>query len=62
MNTYKLKQFFFNWNSETEEQGGSVVFTFCKVIHFVKYKDSTLISFGKGRFQKAIKYVKAYEE
>lgn len=62
MNTYKLKQFFFNWNSELEEDGGSIVFTFCKVLHFVKYKESTLICFGNGRFQKAIKYVKACEE
>ena len=62
MNTYKMKQFLFQWNAETEEDGGSVVFTFCKVLHFLKYKDSTLIYFGKDRFQRARKHVAAFEE
>lgn len=62
MNTYKLKNFFFSWNAEKEEDGGSVVFTVLNMVHFVKYKESTLVYFGKGKFNKARKYIKAFQE
>lgn len=59
----KIKRWCFTWNAEPEEEGGSIVFTLFKVIHFLKYKESTLIYFGKKKeYQPARKYVEAFNE
>ena len=60
---YRVNTFVFTWNAEDENEGSSIVFTVCKVIHFLKYKESTLIYFGKHpEFKQARKFVAAFKE
>lgn len=57
---FRISMWMFNWNAEPESEGGSVVFTFCKVVHFVKYKDMTIIKFGLAHgYTPARKYIDA---
>lgn len=57
---FRTKNYLFSWHAEKEEDGGSIVFTFAQRIHFLKYKDMTIIYFGKGRFTKARRNVQAF--
>ena len=66
---YKFMHWLFQWNAEPEEQGGSIVFTIAGILHFVKYKEHTIVYWGQGRkgdidfvLQPARKYVLAYLE
>lgn len=59
---YRLKNFIFQWNAEEEKDGGSIVFTLFNRVHFLKYKESTIIYYGKGKYSQARKYVKAFQE
>lgn len=52
---YRISMWMFNWN---KDEDGDIVFTFAKVFHFAKYKESTIIGFGRKNYQKAPKYVK----
>lgn len=57
---YAFIHWVFRWNAETEQEGGSIVFTLFNFIHFLKYKEHTIIKFGKDRYKPARKYVDAY--
>lgn len=55
MNVYKFKHFVFSWNQDEE---GDIVFSLCKLVHFIKYKEHTIVKFGNKGYQPAPKYVK----
>jgi len=59
---YKISHMIFQWNTEEQDDGGSIVFTVCNFIHFVKYREHTLIYFEKNRYKPARKYVEAFKE
>lgn len=44
---YRLRHWLFQWNYC--EQDNSIVFTVCGVLHFLKYKEHTIVYFGQGR-------------
>ena len=59
--SYNFKHWCFRWNCEMDD-GQSIVFTVCNRIHFLKYKEHTLVYFGhpsKFKFEEAAKYVNA---
>lgn len=65
LKSYKFKHWAFRWNCEAEQDGSSIVFTLFNRIHFLKYKEHTLIKFGhpsKFNYTEAIKYVNARKE
>lgn len=65
LKSYKFKHWAFRWNCEAEQDGSSIVFTLFNHIHFLKYKEHTLINFGhpsKFNYTEAIKYVNARKE
>lgn len=55
---YKFKHWLFSWN---QDEGGDIVFTVVKILHFIKYKEHTIIKFGKMNYQPAPKYVQCGE-
>ena len=55
LNAYKFRHWFFSWNQDEE---GDIVFSVAKVIHFTKYKEHTIVKFGKMDYQAAPKYVR----
>ena len=62
---YKFRHWAFQWNCEAAEDGSSIVFTLFNCVHFLKYKEHTLIKFGhpsKFKFEEAAKYVNARKE
>jgi hypothetical protein len=67
---YRFRHWLFQWNAENEEDSGSIVFTVCGFIHFLKYKEHTIIYLGQGRksdgfmfyVQPARSYVEAYRD
>lgn len=58
LNIYKFKHWFFSWNVDDE---GDITFSIAKVIHLTKYKEHTIIRYGKLNYQPAAKYVNARE-
>ena len=65
LKSYKFKHWAFRWNCEAEQDGSSIVFTLFNHIHFLKYKEHTLVKFGhpsKFKFEEAAKYVNARKE
>lgn len=54
LNRYKFRHWFFKWNQDEE---GDIVFSVAGVIHFVKYKEHTIVKFGKFGYTEAPKYV-----
>lgn len=60
---WKFMHWLIRWNAEPAEEGGSVVLSFCGVLHLLKYKQSTIFYFGKHpEFKEARKHVEAYDE
>jgi hypothetical protein len=64
---YRLRHWLFQWNYC--EQDGSIVFTVAGALHFLKYKEHTIVYFGQGRkgdvdftVKAARKYVEASAE
>ncbi len=55
MNCYKFRHVVFSWNQDEE---GDIVFSVAKVIHFIKYKEHTIVKFGKQGYEQAAKYVR----
>lgn len=56
---YKFKHWFFKWNVDEEKD---LVFSVCNVIHFIKYKEHTVIKFGRKQYESAPKYIKEINE
>lgn len=54
MFSYKLRNFLFAWNLDEERD---LTFSVCKVIHFIKYKEGTIVKFGKKEYLPAPKYL-----
>lgn len=51
---YRFKHWLFSWNQDEE---GDIVFSIAKTIHFIKYKEHTIIRFGKYDYKEAPKYL-----
>jgi len=51
---YQFSHWFFRWNQDEE---GDLVFSVMNIIHFVKYKEHTIIHFGRKKYDRAPKYV-----
>lgn len=56
MASYKLRHWLFSWNVDEE---GDIVFSVAKCIHFIKYKEHTIVKWGKRGYAEAPKYVGA---
>lgn len=54
LNVYKFKHWMFSWHVDAEND---IVFSVAKRIHFVKYKEHTIVQFGKREYAVAPKYV-----
>lgn len=65
LKSYKFRHWAFRWNCEAQEDGASIVFSVFNCIHFLKYKEHTLIKYGhpsKFNYTEAAKYVNARKE
>lgn len=58
MASYKFRHWFFQWNMDKE---GDIVLSVAGVVHFLKYKEHTIVKWGKQDFVKAPKYVRGVE-
>lgn len=57
-----FNQKIFCWNAEPPEEGGSPVLTIFGFIHLLKYKESTIVRWGRWHeYQQARKYVEAFD-
>lgn len=52
---YMFRHWLFQWKQDEE---GDIVFSVANRLHFLKYKEHTIIMFGKKEFQIAPKYVR----
>lgn len=52
---YKLRHFLFSWKQDEE---GDIVFSVASILHFIKYKEHTIVKFGKMGYEAAPKYVR----
>lgn len=59
--SYHFKHWLFRWDAEADHPyEGSICFTVCNILHFVKYKEHTLIIWGNNRrFVPARTYINA---
>ena len=55
---YAFRHWLFAWNVDTE---GDIIFSVAGMLHFTKYKEHTIVKFGRGNFVRAAKYVRAVE-
>jgi hypothetical protein len=54
--SYKFRHWLFAWNVDSE---GDIVFSVANVLHFVKYKEHTIVKWGKQQgYSQAAKYVR----
>ena len=53
--SYKLRHWLFSWKQDEE---GDIVFSVVNRLHFVKYKEHTIVKFGKMNYSNAPKYLK----
>lgn len=51
---YKFKHFMFKWNKDAD---GDIVFSVFGILHFIKYKEHTVIKFGIKNYEQAPKYI-----
>ena len=51
---YLFKHWFFKWNVDED---GDIVFSIANILHFLKYKEHTLVYFGKKKLTEAPKYL-----
>ena len=54
-NSYKLRHYLFSWSMDDE---GDIVFSVAKRLHFIKYKEHTIVKVGKMDYKSAPKYLK----
>jgi len=52
--TYKFRHWLFSWKDDGDR---GLVFSIAQVIHFVKYKEHTIVELGKKDYDAAPKYV-----
>lgn len=53
---YQFKHWFFRWNVDDD---GDIVLSVASILHFIKYKEHTLVKFGRLNYAEARKYVAA---
>lgn len=54
-NSYLFRHWLFSWN---QDEDGDIAFSIAKRVHFIKYKEHTLVKFGKMNYVRAPKYVR----
>ena len=54
INKYKFIHWFFQWNLDDD---GDITFTVANIVHFTKYKEHTVVRFGRKNYEAAPKYV-----
>lgn len=58
MLSYRFRHWLFAWKIDDE---GDLVFSVGKVLHFIKYKEHTIVKFGKQSYVDAPKHIKQGE-
>jgi len=58
INKYKFWHWFFQWNQDDDSD---ITFSVAGVVHFTKYKEHTVIRFGRKNYERAPKYVQCKE-
>lgn len=53
--SYLFRHWLFSWKQDEE---GDIVFSVANSVHFIKYKEHTIVKFGKMNYAKAPKYVR----
>lgn len=54
MMKWNFRHWVFRWNVDDD---GDIVFSIMNIVHFIKYKQSTIINFGKRKYKEAPKYI-----
>lgn len=55
---HNLKRKVFNWN---QDEDGDITLSVCNIVHFTKYKEMTLIRWGKKSYEQAPKRINCKE-
>lgn len=53
--SYLFRHWLFQWK---QDEDGDIVFSIANRLHFIKYKEHTVVKFGKFDYQNAPKYVR----